>query len=140
MQVKGTWQVKFNISSFEKVTDLRDKCAATDAYVIFYDTTSPQTVAIYDSFIQDIIRDKHKSVRVIGIVPLSSKSSVRRKSMKSRSITSGWGIFHRTIKNKRENETEIREVYRDVATELMQDRGIAAKPVHKMIGGLFCFY
>ena len=142
-QVNGSWDVKFTVTttSLSKITDFKDQCATTDAYLIFYDTTSPQTVAIYDSFIKEIIRTKNKAVRVVGINPATTKSSVRRKSVKSRSITSGWGVFHQTIQNKRDNETEVRSLYRDIATELMKDRGlITSKPTQRMIGGGLCCF
>lgn len=142
MQVDGTTDVIFTVTStsLSKISDFKEKCANADAFLIFYDTASPQTVAIYDSFIKEIIRTKHKAVRVVGINPHTTKSSVRRKSIKSRSIASGWGAFHRTIQNKRDNEVEVRALYRDIATELIRDRGLlATKPKQKMIGGLCCF-
>lgn len=116
------------MSLAEGFADLKEKCADTDAYIIFYDSARPQTIAIYNGFIKDIIRTKRKAVRVVGLKPSRMNASIRRKSQRCESVMSAeWGAYHKTLINKKESESEMRLLYKDIAAELLADRKISTK-------------
>ena len=127
LQIDGKWRVKLHFTLAEDLDDLKKKCSESDAYILFYDPTRPQTVIIYDSFIKDIIRTKHKAVRVVCLKPKRSNASLKRKSIKSKSVSSGWGVYHKEIVNKKDNESQMLILYRDIGTELIRERKLGSK-------------
>ena len=121
IQVDKDVECTFNIRvcSTNLSDDIGKQFESTDAFLIFYDMSRPNTVGIYDSFIKTIISCQGKAVRVIGIKPVSTNKSVKRKSAKSKNIGARWGRYHHIIVDKRENEKEVHEIYRSMARELL---------------------
>lgn len=119
LQVEDEQTVKFYNRSFSDSYIKESIPSDVDVFIIFYDTTKPETVTVYDNFIRVVALTERKVVRVVGIQPLSHKRSLKRKSLRSKSIGYRWGDNHQIVSASNSPEMVRRELYRSIGAELI---------------------